>query len=179
MFFPVKSCVQDQSKTHFGLVLNIHYYNVPGVICTVDKKTNHIESLLSQCHTVKCHQKISIHTKMKSKGVLKRNSICDGTEDEIEESVKEKTKSFWKKIPFIGLILILVKNILAGVSDIVIKNMTDMEPVTFIFFRSAAMLSLVIPWSVVKEQPPFPPGLTLRERVLEVTRFNNCDKRKV
>ena len=78
------------------------------------------------------------------------------------------------RIPFLGLMLIIVKNIFAGVSDIVIKDMTNIDPVTLIFFRSTVMLCLEIPWSLLKDQPPFPPGLTLRERVLQVSRLGSC-----
>ena len=107
---------------------------------------------------------------MESSQILKGNSGSIVPEQDLDESIREKKKSFWKKIPFIGLILIILKNILNGVSDIVIKEMRDMEPVTLIFFRSTVMLSIVIPLSVVKDQPPFPPGLTIRERVLQVLR---------
>ena len=76
---------------------------------------------------------------MESEDMLKK-SLSD--EVESEESLPEKKKSFWKKVPFIGLILILLKNVLAGISDIVTKKMTDIDPITLIFFRSTVMLSL-------------------------------------
>ena len=101
-----------------------------------------------------------------------KNSISDGPEVESEESLPHRKKSFWRKVPFIGLILILVKNILAGISDLVIKKMTDIDPITLIFFRSTVMLSLEIPWSIVKDQPPFPSGLSIKERGLQVMRFS-------
>ena len=109
---------------------------------------------------------------MESQDIQKKNYSSDDSDVESIEQIKnEKKKSFWRKIPFIGLILILVKNILAGISDIVIKKMTDIDPITLIFFRSTVMLSIEIPWSVVKDHPPFPAGLTVRERLLQVIRF--------
>ena len=108
---------------------------------------------------------------MESEDMLK-NSISDDPEVESEESLPHRKKSFWRKVPFIGLILILVKNILAGISDLVIKKMTDIDPITLIFFRSTVMLSLEIPWSIVKDQPPFPSGHSIKERGLQVLRFD-------
>lgn len=48
--------------------------------------------------------------------------------------------------------------------------MTDIDPISLIFFRSTVMLSLEIPWSIIKDQPPFPSGLTIKERGLQVMR---------
>ena len=101
-----------------------------------------------------------------------KKSLSDDPGVESEESLPEKKKSFWKKVPFIGLILILLKNVLAGISDIVTKKMTDIDPITLIFFRSTVMLSLEIPWSIVKDQPPFPAGHSIKERGLQVLRFS-------
>ena len=108
---------------------------------------------------------------MESEDMLKK-SISDDPEVESEESLPHPQKSFWRKVPFIGLILILLKNILAGISDLVIKKMTDIDPITLIFFRSIVMLSLEIPWCIVKDQPPFPSGHTIKERGLQVMRFD-------
>lgn len=108
-------------------------------------------------------------TIMESDDMLKK-SLSGDPEVESEESLPEKKKSFWKKVPFIGLILILLKNVLAGISDIVTKKMTDIDPITLIFFRSTVILSLTIPWSIVKDQPPFPSGHSIKERGLQVLR---------
>lgn len=105
---------------------------------------------------------------MESEDMLKK-SISDDPEVATEESLAQTKKSLWRKVPFIGLILILLKNILAGISDLVIKKMT-IDPITLIFFRSTVMLSLEIPWSIVKDQPPFPSGLSIKERGLQVLR---------
>ena len=108
---------------------------------------------------------------MTSKEIVK-SSLNDDPENKLVDKEIEIPKriSFWKKIPFIGLILILVKNILAGISDVLIKEMTDIDPVTLIFFRSTVMLSIEIPWSIIRDHPPFPAGLSLRERILQVIR---------
>ena len=119
------------------------------------------------------NKKLDPNTKMESKQILNGNSLSNDPELHRDQHIEEKKKSFWKKVPFIGLILIVLKNVLNGVSDIVIKEMPEMEPVTLIFFRSTVMLSIVIPLSIVKDQPPFPPGLTVRERVLQVLRWRS------
>ena len=75
-----------------------------------------------------------------------QSSVHDDSEiKQGENEIITKKISFWKKIPFIGLILILMKNILAGINDILIKDMTEIDPVTLTFFRSTVMLSIEIP----------------------------------
>ena len=112
---------------------------------------------------------------MESEDLLKMTGPADqpSVSPEGNTPAPERKRSVLMKIPFIGLILILVKNIFAGVSDIVIKDMTNIDPISLIFFRSTVMLCLEIPWSIVKDQPPFPPGLTVRERVLQVLRWRS------
>ena len=55
--------------------------------------------------------------------------INDGVgEDSIEEKHKNKEKpeksKIWKRIPCFGLILIVVKNIIGGAQDVVVKKIT-------------------------------------------------------
>ena len=46
-----------------------------------------------------------------------------------------------------------------------------LDAVSLIFYRSLVMLTLTIPWSIIKDQPPFPPNLSLKDRFLQVLRW--------
>ena len=53
----------------------------------------------------------------------------------ILEKFKETVK-LWKKIPGFGLILIILKNIIGGASDVVVKKIIGIDPINLVFYRS-------------------------------------------
>ena len=99
----------------------------------------------------------------------------------------EESQSCWKKVPGFGLMLVIVKNLIHGASDVVVKKIEGigrfckcrrlihslhcLDPFSLIFYRSLIMLCLVIPWSVIQDKPPFPPNLSITDRVLQVLRY--------
>ena len=55
-----------------------------------------------------------------------KNGICekeDTEENNINEGTSENLK-IWRRIPCFGLILIVVKNIIGGAQDVVVKKIT-------------------------------------------------------
>ena len=54
-----------------------------------------------------------------------------------------------------------------------IHSLHCLDPFSLIFYRSLIMLCLVIPWSVIQDKPPFPPNLSVTDRVLQVLRYFN------
>ena len=88
------------------------------------------------------------------------------------EKFKEKIRlwKLWKKIPGFGLILIIIKNLIGGAADVVVKKIVGIDPINLIFYRSLVMMSLSIPWSVAVDQPPFPSKMTKTDRALQILR---------
>ena len=104
---------------------------------------------------------------------------CDNTEsflnDEKKETLEPKSNynddepnisTCWTKVPGMGLICIIIKNILGGVSDCVAKKIENIgkfiaqktklnyrffsDSVSLIFYRSLIMLGITISWGIVK-----------------------------
>ena len=96
-----------------------------------------------------------------------------------------------KRIPGLGLILVIIKNLLAIIADSVVKKIENigtfskrcwiklpiiihflllLDSVSLIFYRSLIMLIITMTWSIVKDQPPFPSGLSRKDRALQVVR---------
>ena len=53
----------------------------------------------------------------------------------------------------------------------IIMPQYSVDAISLIFYRSLVMLTLTIPWSILKDQPPFPPNLSLKDRFLQVLRW--------
>ena len=96
---------------------------------------------------------------MESEAPLKLFLAEDGAEDE-KESIGKKC---WWTIPGLGFIIIIVKNLIAALSDILVKSMSSLHPVSLIFLRSVMMLSLITPVSIARDRPPFPQGQGIQE----------------
>ena len=76
---------------------------------------------------------------------------------------------WWSKITGLGLFITVVKNVLNGVTDVMVKSaFADFNPVSLIFLRAVLMISMVMPVSIIKDQGPFPPGQSLTDRCLLV-----------
>jgi len=75
-----------------------------------------------------------------------------------------------KRIPGLGLILVILKNLLSIIADSVVKKIENIDSVSLIFYRSLIMLIITMTWSIVKDQPPFPSGLSRKDRALQVVR---------
>ena len=76
----------------------------------------------------------------------------------------------WEKFVGIGIILTIIKCGIKGVTDIIVKKFVGINPVALIFYRSIIILTLMMPMSIFKDQPPFPTKLSLQDRLLLVFR---------
>jgi len=92
------------------------------------------------------------------------------TENDSDNGKFKKLIESLKNIAGLGLILIVVKNILKGGSEIVVKKLTGINPITLLMLRSLVSLSLATPLSISMDQPPFPPGYTWKERLVQLIR---------
>jgi len=90
-------------------------------------------------------------------------------EDEKVGSIETKL-SCWRKIAGIGFLLIILKNLISGFGDILVKSLTEVHPITLIFLRSVTTLTMITPVGIVRDQPPFPAGHSLQDRALLVAR---------
>ena len=96
---------------------------------------------------------------METEAPLKSDLAEDSGEDE-KERLAQKC---WWTIPGLGFIIIIVKNLIAALSDIMVKSMSELHPVSLIFLRSVMMLSLITPVSIARDRPPFPKGQGIQE----------------
>ena len=55
-----------------------------------------------------------------------RNNSINQIEDEKEDN-QEKAPSCWRRIPGIGIFMIILKNLVVGASDVVLKKITDIS----------------------------------------------------
>ena len=81
-----------------------------------------------------------------------------------------KRAGCWKRVPGFGLLLILVKNLFGGCSDIFVKKLGHVNPVVLILFRSIVSLTISAQWSILTDNPPFPAGNSLKDRSLLIAR---------
>ena len=63
------------------------------------------------------------------------------------EKFKEKIRlwKLWKKIPGFGLILIIIKNLIGGAADVVVKKIVGIDPINLIFYRSLSIIVADLP----------------------------------
>ncbi|XP_023348982.1 solute carrier family 35 member G1 isoform X2 [Eurytemora carolleeae] len=90
--------------------------------------------------------------------------------NDVEGLKEEKKTKCYKKIIGLGLILTLIKIILSSLSDLLVKKLDNVHPITLLFYRSLAMLSLIFPISIGTNKPPFPADTKPKERFLLVLR---------
>ena len=81
-----------------------------------------------------------------------------------------ESTTWWKSLAGLGLFIIVLKNVLNGLNDVIVKSLPSLHPITVMFIRSLLMLSMLMPVSIVKDQGPFPPGQCLLDRGLLVLR---------
>ena len=93
--------------------------------------------------------------------ILQNKFITMDTEIQEEKPPKPK---LWKRIYGLGIMLIIVKILIDGVTSLVIKKFDTIDPMVLLFYRSLVNLSLILPWSVFKDKPAFPPGQSLKDR---------------
>ena len=96
--------------------------------------------------------------------LIKENDIPKEKQDPSDK------KETWKTITGIGLTITVIKCCIKGLTDTIVKNVSSINPIVLIFFRSIIILSLTIPMCLVKDQPPFPTNLSLQDRLLLVIR---------
>ena len=105
-----------------------------------------------------------------------KSDVSQNNSSDIPKSTKEcqeqdKTKpAFWKRVAGFGLMLIILKNIVSGFTDIIVKKITNIHPVSLILFRSLISLTIAMSWGILKDQPPFPSKQKVKDRVLIVIR---------
>ena len=88
---------------------------------------------------------------------------------EITSEDKEKP-ALWRRITGIGFVLIIVKNLVGGVNDILVKSLSEVHPITLLLLRSLFTLAIITPVSIARDEPPFPAGYSLQDRALLVFR---------
>ena len=81
-----------------------------------------------------------------------------------------KDRIQWENIVGIGIFLTIIKCVIKGVTDIIVKKFVGIHPVVLIYYRSIIILTLMMPMSIFKDQPPFPTNLSLQDRLLLVFR---------
>ena len=95
--------------------------------------------------------------------------VLEGKEEIIDENngdIRLKPKHrFWKKIPGFGFILILIALIIQNFTNLLVKQMTSIDPLVLLFYRSIFIFIVTMPWAVLKEKPPFPPGQSNADRL--------------
>ena len=64
--------------------------------------------------------------------------------------INDSKSTFIQKLSQYGLMLTILKNLFAGINEIVVKSLPDLHPVTVFFLRSILMLSLLLPVSIVR-----------------------------
>ena len=74
---------------------------------------------------------------------------CRYKEEKIVQ-LKDNKSSLMNKLSQYGLLLTILKNLFAGINEIVVKSLPDLHPVTVFFLRSILMLSLLLPVSIVR-----------------------------
>ena len=108
------------------------------------------------------------------KGILDDGSCEKLLKDSKKEKVVLKDDEAngvqWKSIAGIGFVLTVLKCCIKGLTDTIVKCVSGINPIVIVFFRSLIILSLIIPFSLVKDQPPFPSSLSLQDRLLLVFR---------
>ena len=81
------------------------------------------------------------------------------TEDDVENDSEKKTVevSRWKTIPCVGYILIFLKVIFHTGTNLMVKKMTTIHPLSLLLYRSLMILTISLPWSITINRSPFPP----------------------
>ena len=98
------------------------------------------------------------------------NNLWKNKYDREQSAVDQAKPALWKRIVGFGLMITIFKNIINGFSDLIVKKIVGINPVTLVFFRSIISLSIAMPLAIVKDQPPFPENQSVKDRVLLVTR---------
>ena len=96
------------------------------------------------------------------------------TEEDEDEDIEEDTcndnsdsveRSWWKNVPCIGYILIFLKVVFHTGTNLIVKKMTNIHPLSLLLFRSLMILSVSLPWSVLINRSPFPPDQSMDDRL--------------
>ena len=86
--------------------------------------------------------------------MLEKKVMIEDIDEDVAITSEEKC---WKKIPGFGFILIFVGLIVQNVVFLLVKQMTSIDPLVLLFYRSIIIFMVTMPWAVLKEKPPFPP----------------------
>ena len=89
------------------------------------------------------------------------------TEDDVENDSEKKTVevSRWKTIPCVGYVLIFLKVIFHTGTNLMVKKMTTIHPLSLLLYRSLMILTISLPWSITINRSPFPPDQTTEDRL--------------
>ena len=101
---------------------------------------------------------------------MREGEAPEKNEDELlgnggEEEEKDQKTRCWKKIPGFGFILIFIALVTQNFTNLLIKQMTSIDPLVLLFYRSVPIFLVTMPWAVTKEKPPFPPKQSSADRL--------------
>ena len=81
------------------------------------------------------------------------NAVKDETLDGKSEKKKER---LWKKVPYLGLILTLLRVTINMIRQAGIKELTGISPMVYQMYQTMFSLSMSMSWSVWVRKEPFP-----------------------
>jgi len=96
---------------------------------------------------------------------LKSEEDEEETIEEIKFNENSVKNSWWQNIPCIGYILIFLKVVFHTGTNVMVKKMTNIHPLSLLLFRSLMILSVSLPWSVMINRSPFPPDQSMDDRL--------------
>jgi drug/metabolite transporter (DMT)-like permease len=80
------------------------------------------------------------------------------TIDGADQVQEEKHLRLWKRIPCLGLILVLLRVTMSLIRQAGIKELVGISPLVYQIYQTMFSLSMSIPWSVAVDKGPFPPN---------------------
>ena len=71
------------------------------------------------------------------------------SKEELTEQEKQRERQRVYKLAKNGLLIIIVKNLFGGLSDILVRSLPNIEPLTLSLLRSLLSLSLLLPLGLI------------------------------
>lgn len=71
------------------------------------------------------------------------------SKEELSEQEKQRERQRVYKLAKNGLLIIIVKNLFGGLSDILVRSLPNIEPLTLSLLRSLLSLSLLLPLGLI------------------------------
>ena len=91
------------------------------------------------------------------KSVLEQ-PVMIGTIDAVDPVQEAKHQKLWKRIPCLGLILVLLRVTMCLIRQAGIKELVGINPLVYQIYQTMFSLSMSIQWSLAVDKGPFPPN---------------------